>query len=66
MRPGTVEKGDTAVSDDELRVQFSTRVPKTLHRELRLHCIQTEISLMDFVVQALNEKLKRAASRRQR
>jgi hypothetical protein len=38
-------------------VQLATRIPKALHRELRLHCVSKEIRLMDFVWKALEEKL---------
>jgi hypothetical protein len=41
-------------------VQLATRIPKGLHRELRLHCVSKEIRLMDFVWKALEEKLARA------
>ena len=41
-------------------VQLATRIPKALHRELRLHCVYQEIRLMDFVWKALEEKLARA------
>ena len=40
-------------------VQLATRIPKALHRELRLHCVSKEIRLMDFVWKALEEKLAR-------
>ena len=36
---------------------LATRLPKTLHRELKLHCVQADVKLMDFVVAALREKL---------
>ena len=41
--------------------QLATRIPKPLHRELKLHCVQADISLMDFVVAALRERLTKAA-----
>jgi predicted HicB family RNase H-like nuclease len=41
-------------------VQLATRIPKALHRELRLYCVHQEIPLMDFVLQALEEKLARS------
>ena len=41
-------------------VQLTTRIPKALHRELRLHCVSREIRLMDFVWKALEEKLARS------
>jgi len=40
-------------------VQLATRIPKPLHRELKLHCVQAETSVMDFVVAAVKEKLAR-------
>ena len=41
----------------EAWVQLATRIPKSVHRELKLHCVQNETSVMDFVVEALREKL---------
>ena len=41
-------------------VPLATRIPKALHRKLRLHCVYEEIPLMDFVCKALEEKLARA------
>jgi hypothetical protein len=42
---------------DEVWVQLATRIPKELHRDLKLHCVRTETSVMDFVTQAIDEKL---------
>ncbi len=50
--------------DDEPWVQLATRIPKTLHRQLKLHCVQTDTSVMDFVVQSLEERLGKAGSRK--
>ena len=44
---------------DEVWVQLATRIPKALHRELKLHCVQTDVLVMAFVVQALEDKLAR-------
>jgi predicted HicB family RNase H-like nuclease len=44
---------------DVVWVQLATRIPKPLHRELKLHCVQADVSVMAFVVQALEEKLAR-------
>jgi predicted HicB family RNase H-like nuclease len=38
-------------------VQLSTRIPKDLQHRLKLHCVETETSLMDFVSRALRERL---------
>lgn len=46
-------------SDNEVWVQLATRIPKQLHRELKLHCVKSDISVMEFVVRALEEKLSR-------
>ena len=40
-------------------MQLATRIPKQLHRELKLHCVKSDVSVMDFVVGALEEKLAR-------
>ena len=49
---------------DEVWVQLATRIPKDLHRQLKLHCVRTDGSLMEFVVAALREKLARESGRK--
>jgi hypothetical protein len=49
-----------AQTEELVRAQLATQIPKALHRELRLHCVYAEIVLMDFVMQALEEKLARS------
>jgi predicted HicB family RNase H-like nuclease len=39
--------------------QLATRVPKELHRRLRLYCVTHDIVLMHFVAAAIEEKLGR-------
>jgi predicted HicB family RNase H-like nuclease len=46
-----------ARSEDVVLVQLATRIPKALHRDLRLHCETADTSMMDFVVKAIEEKL---------
>ena len=48
-------------TQDEVWVQLATRIPKHLHRELKLHCVKSDLSVMEFVVKALQEKLQREA-----
>ena len=48
-------------TDSEVWVQLATRIPKQLHRELKLHCVKSDVSVMEFVVNALGEKLQREA-----
>ena len=43
--------------------QLATRVPKALHRRLRLHCLEADVSMMDVIVAALREKLAAEAKR---
>jgi len=52
-----------ARSEDVVLVQLATRVPKSLHRDLRLHCVTVDITLMDFVVKAIEEKLAGSGGR---
>jgi len=49
---------------DEAWVQLATRIPKSLHRDLKLHCVHAETSVMDFVVSALQEKLAKVSGRK--
>src|SRR5213080_2867761 len=44
---------------EEAQTQLATRVPKELHRRLRLYCVTHDIVLMHFVTEAIEEKLKR-------
>jgi len=44
---------------EEVWTQLATRIPKELHRRLKLHCVTHEIAVMEFVVEALKEKLAR-------
>jgi hypothetical protein len=49
--------------DDDVLIQLATRIPKGLHREIKLFCVQGSISVMEFVASALEDKLKRGTSR---
>jgi predicted HicB family RNase H-like nuclease len=51
-------------AEGEVWVQLATRIPKHLHRELKLHCVKSDVSVMEFVVKALEEKLQREAGGR--
>ncbi|HZP41040.1 MAG TPA: hypothetical protein VFD84_05975 [Candidatus Binatia bacterium] len=53
-------------SDGEVWVQLATRIPKQLHRELKLFCVKSDVSVMDFVVSALEDKLQRESRSRER
>ena len=57
------------VQGEEPWVQLATRIPKSLHRELKLFCVTRDMSVMEFVVAALEEKLahdgRRAKRKRQ-
>ena len=44
---------------EEVLTQLATRIPKELHRRLKLHCVTLEIAVMEFVVEAIEEKLGR-------
>ncbi|HLK10517.1 MAG TPA: hypothetical protein VKW76_04000 [Candidatus Binatia bacterium] len=45
--------------EDDVLIQLATRIPKALHREIKLYCVQSSISVMEFVASALEDKLKR-------
>jgi hypothetical protein len=46
-----------ARNDSVVRVQLSMRIPNSLHRRLRLHCVTVDAPMMDFVTKAIEEKL---------
>ncbi|HYV55950.1 MAG TPA: hypothetical protein VE911_00320 [Candidatus Nitrosopolaris sp.] len=48
-----------ATTQAEVWVQLATRIPKQLHRELKLYCVKSDVSVMEFVVSALEDKLHR-------
>jgi len=48
---------------DEPIAQLATRIPKDLHRRLKLYCVTHEIAVQDFVTQAIEEKLGRRKTR---
>ncbi len=51
---------------DEPVAQLATRIPKELHRRLKLHCVTHDIAVQDFVVEAIEEKLGRKRAPRKR
>jgi hypothetical protein len=51
---------------DEVWVQLATRIPKELHRKLKLHCVMSDTSVMQFVVDAVGDKLQRESGRTER
>ena len=51
---------------DEPVAQLATRIPKELHRRLKLYCVTHEVAVQDFVTQAIEEKLGRKAGSKKR
>ncbi len=49
--------------EDDVLIQLATRIPKDLHREIKLFCVENGISVMEFVAAALEDKLRRGAGR---
>ena len=52
-----------ASKEDDVLIQLATRIPKGLHREIKLFCVHNSISVMEFVAAALEEKLRKASVR---
>ena len=42
-------------------VQLATRVPEQVRRALKLYCVESEISIEDFVAEAVAQRLERMA-----
>jgi predicted HicB family RNase H-like nuclease len=60
IQDGVMAKGEEACT------QLATRIPKGLHRRLKLHCMTNEIAVMDFVIEAIREKLGRKVKAKKR
>src|SRR5262249_38910055 len=56
------EQVGMAKSEEIMWVQLATRIPKALHRKLRLHCVRQETSVMEFATDAIREKLATQSS----
>ena len=52
--------------EDDVLIQLATRIPKALHREIKLFCVHQNLSVMEFVAVALEEKLRKATRRPRR
>jgi len=64
MTPANTNRGAFMASkDDEAFVTLATRIPKTLHHQLRVYSVETGISQMEFVCAALEEKLRASGAR---
>ena len=44
---------------EEPQTQLATRIPKELHRRLKLHSVTADVTVMHFVIQAIEEALGR-------
>jgi predicted HicB family RNase H-like nuclease len=51
---------------EEPQTQLATRIPKELHRRLKLYCVTHDIVLMHFVVAAIEEQLGRKQGSRKK
>ena len=48
---------------DEGWVQLGVRIPKAVHRPMRLHCVRAGIMIQDFLAAAIRERLARLAQK---
>ena len=49
---------------EEVWTQLATRIPKDLHRRLKLYCVTQDIAVMHFVVEAIGAQLARESGRK--
>jgi predicted HicB family RNase H-like nuclease len=47
--------------NDDVLIQLATRIPRSLHRDIKLYCVANGISVMEFVASALETKLRRSS-----
>ena len=46
--------------------QLATRIPKDLHRRLKVHCVEKDMTVMQFLIAAIGEKLPKPGQREPR
>ena len=64
-KSGYFEKGRKASKIKNIAwVQLATRIPEKLHTNLKLHCIEQETSIQDFIILALEEVLAKNSKKR--
>ncbi len=54
------------IDADEPVVQLATRIPKHVHREVKLHVVRAGGTIQEFLVGALRDKLERDQRKRAR
>lgn len=54
----------TMAGREEGWMTLATRIPKTLHRKLKLYCVEEGVLVMDFVVVAIEERLRKNGAER--
>ena len=62
-------KGPVAAQEDgngEVVVQLATRIPKALQKALKLHSVETGMSISDFVAGAIETRLAAEGKRKSR
>ncbi len=53
-------------AEREPPAQLVARVPKSLHRRIKVHCAVYNITVMEFALQAIREKLTREGGRQRK
>jgi hypothetical protein len=48
----------------EPQAHLATRIPRDIYRRVKLHCVEREIAIREFVIAAVREKLARERGRR--
>ena len=52
------------VRSDVPLIPLATRMPKELHRRMKVHCLESETTIMAFTNTAIRERLERKGARR--
>ena len=64
LAPGSGVQGGVMTKVEVVWTQLATRIPKELHRRLKLYCALNDIAIMHFMVEAIEEKLGRKTGRK--
>jgi hypothetical protein len=58
------EQGILMAKSQEPWSHLATRIPKALHHRVKMYCVTHDAMLMQFVVEAIEAKLRRVAGKR--
>lgn len=55
----TLKKGGAVVDKEQTNKRFSIDLTEELYKKLKIFCVQNDVSMKEFITQAIKEKLEK-------